>query len=110
MISEHTFLNGKLINIWLNINYSLADSSILVGLLLGRGKYSRFVKSLILVNSSDFVRSEVCRVKKSEMYDFGNKNVLLFALFVLIFTPTSYCWASMPNLQAIYSYTKMHAC
>ena len=37
-----------------------------------------------LVNSSDFVRSEIDRVKKSEMSGFGNKNVRFFAHFVTI--------------------------
>ena len=51
----------------------------------------------------DLLRSKFDRVKKSEMSGFCNKNVRLFALFVLIFAPESYCWASMPNLQAILS-------
>jgi len=38
-------------------------------------------------------------LKKSEMSDFGNKNVRSFALFVPIIALKSYCWASMPNLQ-----------
>ena len=37
------------------------------------------------------------------MSGFCNKNVRLFALFVLIFAPKNYCWASMPNLQADYN-------
>ena len=38
--------------------------------------------------------------KNSRQSGFCNKNVRLFALFVLIFAPKNYCWASMPNLQA----------
>ena len=68
------------------------------GHLVGRGKYFELVKLPILVNLSDFVWSEIGWLKKSEMSDLGNKNILLFAHFVQISAPKSYCWAGMPNL------------
>ena len=38
----------------------------------------------------------------SEMSDLGNKNVLDFALFVLLFALKSFCWVKNPTYKLLY--------